>query len=179
MTALRLEDLRQHSDVLRSRHGEAVTVRFVEPRDVRAAEGLRVSRPALAAVLVVLVFVVMASALPIVVLFRRQYRRLMAHWRRLFGGRIHDADYDAFVAEPRPVELGDIIGQIIQTKGRHRHMIHAQVTPGVRVLAHADRLERVIGHTATVAWIVYCLQPFPLADVLVLSPIMASRISRW
>lgn len=33
MTALRLEDLRQHSDVLRSRHGEAVTVRFVEPRD--------------------------------------------------------------------------------------------------------------------------------------------------
>ncbi len=33
MTALRLEDLRQHSDVLRSRHGEAITVRFVEPRD--------------------------------------------------------------------------------------------------------------------------------------------------
>lgn len=33
----------------------------------------------------------------------RQYRRLMAHWRRLFGDRIHDADYDAFVAEPRPV----------------------------------------------------------------------------
>jgi GNAT superfamily N-acetyltransferase len=38
MTALRLEDLRQHSDVLRSRHGEAVTVRFVEPRD---AEGVQ------------------------------------------------------------------------------------------------------------------------------------------
>ena len=33
MTALRLEDLRQHSDVLRSRHGETITVRFVEPRD--------------------------------------------------------------------------------------------------------------------------------------------------
>jgi GNAT superfamily N-acetyltransferase len=33
MTALRLEDLRQHSDVLRTRHGEAITVRFVEPRD--------------------------------------------------------------------------------------------------------------------------------------------------
>jgi GNAT superfamily N-acetyltransferase len=33
MTAMRLDDLRQHSDVLRSRHGEAVTVRFVEPRD--------------------------------------------------------------------------------------------------------------------------------------------------
>ncbi|MGQ0681421.1 GNAT family N-acetyltransferase [Bradyrhizobium sp.] len=38
MTALRLEDLRQHSDALRSRHGEAVTVRFVEPRD---AEGVQ------------------------------------------------------------------------------------------------------------------------------------------
>jgi len=33
MTALRLEDLRQHSDVLRSKGGEAITVRFVEPRD--------------------------------------------------------------------------------------------------------------------------------------------------
>ena len=33
MTILRLDDLRQHSDVLRSRHGEAITVRFVEPRD--------------------------------------------------------------------------------------------------------------------------------------------------
>ncbi|HKT84928.1 MAG TPA: GNAT family N-acetyltransferase [Novosphingobium sp.] len=33
MTALRLEDLRQYSDVLRSKHGAAITVRFVEPRD--------------------------------------------------------------------------------------------------------------------------------------------------
>jgi GNAT superfamily N-acetyltransferase len=33
MTALRLDDLRQYSDVLRSRRGDAVTVRFVEPRD--------------------------------------------------------------------------------------------------------------------------------------------------
>lgn len=33
MTALRLDDLRQYSDLLRSREGEAVTVRFVEPRD--------------------------------------------------------------------------------------------------------------------------------------------------
>lgn len=38
MTALRLDDLRQHSDVLRSRRGEAVTVRFVEPRD---ADGIQ------------------------------------------------------------------------------------------------------------------------------------------
>jgi RimJ/RimL family protein N-acetyltransferase len=30
---LRFDDLRQYSDVLRSRQGEAVTVRFVEPRD--------------------------------------------------------------------------------------------------------------------------------------------------
>jgi GNAT superfamily N-acetyltransferase len=33
MTALRVDDLRQYSDVLRSRSGAAVTVRFVEPRD--------------------------------------------------------------------------------------------------------------------------------------------------
>jgi GNAT superfamily N-acetyltransferase len=33
MTALRFDDLRQYSDVLRSRNGSAVTVRFVEPRD--------------------------------------------------------------------------------------------------------------------------------------------------
>ena len=33
MTTLRFDDLRQFSDVLRSRRGEAVTVRFVEPRD--------------------------------------------------------------------------------------------------------------------------------------------------
>jgi GNAT superfamily N-acetyltransferase len=38
MTTMRLDDLRQYSDVLRSRHGEAVTVRFVEPRDAEALQ---------------------------------------------------------------------------------------------------------------------------------------------
>jgi RimJ/RimL family protein N-acetyltransferase len=38
MTMIRLDDLRQYSDVLRSRHGEAVTVRFVEPRDAEALQ---------------------------------------------------------------------------------------------------------------------------------------------
>jgi GNAT superfamily N-acetyltransferase len=33
MSTLRLDDLKQYSDVLRSRSGEAVTVRFVEPGD--------------------------------------------------------------------------------------------------------------------------------------------------
>ncbi len=33
--------------------------------------------------------------------FRRQYRRLMDHWRGLFGDAIFDADYDAFVRNPR------------------------------------------------------------------------------
>jgi RimJ/RimL family protein N-acetyltransferase len=33
MTALRLDDLKQYSDVLRARSGSPVTVRFVEPRD--------------------------------------------------------------------------------------------------------------------------------------------------
>lgn len=33
MSTLRLEDLKQYSDTLRTRRGEAVNVRFVEPRD--------------------------------------------------------------------------------------------------------------------------------------------------
>jgi RimJ/RimL family protein N-acetyltransferase len=33
MTALRFDNLKQYSDVLRSRQGDAITVRFVEPRD--------------------------------------------------------------------------------------------------------------------------------------------------
>ena len=33
--------------------------------------------------------------------FYVQYRRLMAHWRRLFAGDIHDLDYDQTVSEPR------------------------------------------------------------------------------
>ncbi len=32
---------------------------------------------------------------------RRQCQRLMAHWRGLFGDAIYDADYDAFVKDPR------------------------------------------------------------------------------
>ena len=38
MTTMRLDDLRQYSDVLRSRHGDDVTVRFVEPRDAEALQ---------------------------------------------------------------------------------------------------------------------------------------------
>src|SRR5215207_7548972 len=38
MTILRLDDLRQHSDVLRSRTGETITVRFVEPRDAEVLQ---------------------------------------------------------------------------------------------------------------------------------------------
>lgn len=33
----------------------------------------------------------------------RQYRRLMAHWKTLYPGDIHDFDYDAFVQAPREV----------------------------------------------------------------------------
>jgi GNAT superfamily N-acetyltransferase len=39
MIALRLNDLRQHSDILRLRSGKALTVRFVEPRDAEALQG--------------------------------------------------------------------------------------------------------------------------------------------
>ena len=33
----------------------------------------------------------------------RQYRRLMAHWKALWPGDIHRLDYDALIANPRPV----------------------------------------------------------------------------
>ena len=32
-----------------------------------------------------------------------QYRRLMAHWEKLYGAGIHTLDYDALVREPEPV----------------------------------------------------------------------------
>ena len=38
MTAFRLDDLRQHSDVLRLRGGKSVTVRFIEPTDGEALQ---------------------------------------------------------------------------------------------------------------------------------------------
>jgi RimJ/RimL family protein N-acetyltransferase len=38
MTALHLDDLQQHSDILRLRSGEALAVRFVEPRDAEALQ---------------------------------------------------------------------------------------------------------------------------------------------
>ena len=39
MTALRLDDLRQHSDTLRLRSGKSLNVRFVEPDDADALQG--------------------------------------------------------------------------------------------------------------------------------------------
>ena len=38
MTTMRLNDLRQYSDVLRARNGEVMSVRFVEPRDAEALQ---------------------------------------------------------------------------------------------------------------------------------------------
>jgi GNAT superfamily N-acetyltransferase len=37
--ALRFDDLRQHSDILRLQTGKSLTVRFVEPRDAEALQG--------------------------------------------------------------------------------------------------------------------------------------------
>ena len=34
--------------------------------------------------------------------FYREYRRLMAHWKSLFGGDIFDFNYDALVSDPEP-----------------------------------------------------------------------------
>ena len=40
MIAIRLNDLKQYSDVLLTRSGKPFTVRFVEPRDARSVAGL-------------------------------------------------------------------------------------------------------------------------------------------
>src|SRR3979490_3639998 len=39
MISLQLNDLRQHSDILRLRSGKSLTVRFVEPRDAESLQG--------------------------------------------------------------------------------------------------------------------------------------------
>jgi hypothetical protein len=39
MIALRLDDLRQHTDILRLRSGKTLAVRFVEPDDAEALQG--------------------------------------------------------------------------------------------------------------------------------------------
>ena len=39
MTVLRLDELRQHTDILRLRNGKALAVRFVEPDDAEALQG--------------------------------------------------------------------------------------------------------------------------------------------
>ena len=36
--------------------------------------------------------------------YYRQYRRLMAHWKSLYGADILDFDYDTFVRDPRPAD---------------------------------------------------------------------------
>ncbi len=48
-------------------------------------------------------------------------------------------------------------------------------------LSEAENVDRVIGQTATVAWCVYCMVPFPVLDVATLTPIqgkMAVHIAR-
>jgi len=48
--------------------------------------------------------------------------------------------------KPRPVDLGLVIGRIIESKGPRQSIIDLDAEANVRVLAHEDRIERVIGH---------------------------------
>ena len=45
MTTLRFDNLQQYSDVLRSQKGEAITVRFVEPRDGEELQNYSSAQP--------------------------------------------------------------------------------------------------------------------------------------
>jgi hypothetical protein len=43
--------------------------------------------------------------------YYRQYQRLMAHWRALYGNDIVDVEYDALVREPRP-QIERVLGSL-------------------------------------------------------------------
>ena len=48
--------------------------------------------------------------------------------------------------KPRPVDLGGSIQRIIQAKALQPELIDLEMTSDLRVFAHQDRIERVIGH---------------------------------
>ncbi len=50
------------------------------------------------------------------------------------------------IDKPRPVDLGEVIERIIRTKAGLGARIDVENRPGLRALAHEDRIERVIGH---------------------------------
>ena len=66
--------------------------------------------------------------------FYRQYQRLMAHWKRLYGAAIIDFDYDLFVKSPEPTaaRLFDSLGltwdaSFLDFQGRARSVRTASV----------------------------------------------------
>lgn len=50
------------------------------------------------------------------------------------------------IEKPRPVDLSMVIRRVIPSKAGKHHMIDQDVAENLRVLAHEDRIERVIGH---------------------------------
>ncbi len=62
-----------------------------------------------------------------------QYRRLMAHWRTLFGADILDLNYDALVRDPQPV-----VGQMLAFLGLEWDDGCLSVPPGGRAVRTAS-----------------------------------------
>lgn len=50
------------------------------------------------------------------------------------------------VANPSPVDISAVLARLVAYHAPRAQCIEVQATPGVRVLAHEDRLERVLGH---------------------------------
>ncbi|MBL0125779.1 MAG: PEP-CTERM system histidine kinase PrsK [Betaproteobacteria bacterium] len=50
------------------------------------------------------------------------------------------------VEKPRPVDLEAMIRRIIHAKAREAKKIDLDMEPNLRILAHEDRIERVVGH---------------------------------
>ena len=85
-----------------------------------------------------------------------QYRRLMSHWKSLYGADILDFDYDAFVREPRPAVAA--IARVLRARvGRGLHVVSARAQRG------QDR-KRVAGARAAVSAVVRPLAQLRGAD---------------
>ena len=65
---------------------------------------------------------------------------------RMNGLMLQLSSNAAPAANPRPVELGQMIDRVVTVKRQYSTPIDVESGPALRALAHEERLERVIGH---------------------------------
>jgi Tfp pilus assembly protein PilF len=81
--------------------------------------------------------------------WHRQYRRLMAHWKSLYGDDIHDLHYDALVADPRPA-----IERVLAHVGLdwHEGCLEFHRTPSVIATPSAWQVRRPLYRQSSGRW---------------------------